>query len=169
MRNPMIANVYWIEGISVRLAVMPRPRGGDWLEDEMRSCQDQGVQSLVSLLTLAETQSLDLEDESEISERIGINFRSFPIDDRTVPGDVAKIAALVSQLRDELQTGIGVAVHCRAGIGRSSLLAACILGSLGHAADDAFKLISRSRGISVPDTDEQRLWVTQFLAEQSNS
>jgi protein-tyrosine phosphatase len=169
MRNPMIANVYWIEGISVRLAVMPRPRGGDWLEDEMRSCQDQGVQSLVSLLTLEEAQTLDLEDESEICERIGITFHSFPIEDRTVPSDVVKISALIAQLRGELQTGNGVAVHCRAGIGRSSLLAACILRSLGHAADEAFELISRSRGISVPDTDEQRRWVTQFLVEQSNS
>jgi hypothetical protein len=29
-----------------KLSVLPRPRGDDWLEDEMRSLADQGVSTL---------------------------------------------------------------------------------------------------------------------------
>jgi len=48
----MRAEIYWIDGTwPGRLAIMPRPRGGDWLEDELRDCRRQGVVTLVSLLT----------------------------------------------------------------------------------------------------------------------
>ena len=34
----MHTELYWIPGPWLgRLAIMPRPRGGDWLEDEIRS------------------------------------------------------------------------------------------------------------------------------------
>jgi protein-tyrosine phosphatase len=42
------------------------------------------------------------------------------------------------------------------GIGRSALIAACLLKSQGIGVDEAFAMIARARGFSVPDTEEQR-------------
>lgn len=46
------------------------------------------------------------------------------------------------------------------GIGRSGLMAAGVLIQLGITADMAWQRISKARGISVPDTDEQKQWVS---------
>src|SRR4051812_19402842 len=63
----MRTEIYWIPTPTPgRLAVMPRPRGGDWLEDEVRSWRAEGVDIAVSLLTPDETRDLDLEIEVAI-------------------------------------------------------------------------------------------------------
>ena len=56
----MLAEVHWIKGLPCRLAILPRPRSGDWLEDEIRSLRGQGIDVLVSLLTPDETAELGL-------------------------------------------------------------------------------------------------------------
>src|SRR6266478_3602266 len=47
----MYTQPFWIEGKwPGRLAVSPRQRGGDWLEDEMKFWQRSGISLVVSLL-----------------------------------------------------------------------------------------------------------------------
>ena len=48
------------------LAIIPRPRGGDWLDDEARALKDHGFGVVVSLLTREEAQELGLEDEADL-------------------------------------------------------------------------------------------------------
>ncbi len=63
----MKAEVYWIEALAPgRLGVMPRPRGNDWLEDEVSSLVSEGVQFVVSLLTKDEVSELGLEREGAL-------------------------------------------------------------------------------------------------------
>ena len=50
----------------------------------------------------------------------------------------------------------------RAGVGRSSVIAACTLIGLGLQPEDALARIERARGMRVPDTDAQRRWVLSF-------
>jgi protein-tyrosine phosphatase len=75
---------------------------------------------------------------------------------------------LIDHLADCVALGKAVAIHCRAGIGRSALIAACILGRGGADANQAFAKISASRGVVVPDTDAQRDWVAAFNAYTSS-
>lgn len=72
------------EGFS-QLGIMPRPRGADWLENEIRSLRQQKVDVLVSLLTAEETAELCLDEEEALCRAAGIPFLSFPIPDRSVP------------------------------------------------------------------------------------
>jgi protein-tyrosine phosphatase len=55
-----------------------------------------------------------------------------------------------------------VAVHCRQGIGRSSLLSAAVLVAAGEDLDKAVNSIRDARGLEVPETTEQRKWLDQF-------
>ena len=55
--------------------------------------------------------------------------------------------------------GINTVIHCRAGIGRTSLVTAGVLLQAGFEPDEAFEHIGKARGMAVPDTDEQRDWV----------
>ncbi len=165
----MQAEIFWIEGVPRgRLAVMPRPRGGDWLEEEVRSLRSNGVDVLLSLLTEDEAGELNLGEEARCCAAGGIEFVSFPIPDRDFPASAAAALGLVQRLMSHLVEGKGVAVHCRQGVGRSGLVAACVLAALGERPDAAFERIARARGRSVPDTPEQRQWVLRFTDQHLN-
>jgi hypothetical protein len=76
----MQVKIYWISDIeSGRLSIMPRPRGGDWLEDEIRSLKISGVDAVVSLLERDEITELDIAAEKSLCEAHGISYLSFPI------------------------------------------------------------------------------------------
>jgi protein-tyrosine phosphatase len=160
----MRADIYWIEGIAPhRIATMPGP-AGDRLEDEIRSLKSEGVDALVSLLTTGEVFYMELEQEPESCRACGIEYISFPIPDRQTPESEAATLDLVERLAALVTEGKGVAIHCFAGIGRSTLIAACVLANLGIDPGEAFRLIKRSRGCDVPDTPEQKEWVYWFAS-----
>jgi protein-tyrosine phosphatase len=158
-------NPYWIKAEGVRLGIMARPRGHDWLADDIRLLKTAGVNIIVSALTTPETEELGLEQEAPCCRDEGILFLAFPIEDRSVPTSPHDFNALVEIVNEHLASGKTVAVHCRAGIGRSSLIAACLLLRNGVSVDSAFRAIETSRGCPVPDTPEQRRWVENFSAE----
>ena len=155
--------VYWIDTSSrLRIGIAPRPRGGDWLEGDIEQLKRDGVDSLISLLTSGETSQLVLENEAAACEAAGISFRNFAIADRGVPDHVLDFLAFARSVRAEAASGRAVADHCRAGIGRSSVLLATVMRMEGFSAEDAFDRISRARGTTVPDTEEQAEWVARL-------
>jgi protein-tyrosine phosphatase len=156
----MASEIYWIDvGPFPRVAIMARPRAGDWLEDEIAHWKRAGVEVVVSLLERDEIQDLGLEEEAIRCENSGIQFLSFPIPDRAVPDDIAHALRFASDLagRDK-----AIAIHCRAGIGRSSVMAAAVLISAGIDAAAALSAIQQARGLPVPDTEAQRDWVLKL-------
>ena len=156
---------YWVDtGNPLRLAIVPRPRGGDWLEDELDQMKRAGIDVLVSMLQVDEAAELGLSSEAELCEARGIVFRSFPIPDRETPSSTASFSQFVEDLRADAHAGRSVAVHCRASIGRSSLLLAALLIAEGFATDDAFRRLTVARGLQVPDTADQVRWVERFAA-----
>jgi protein-tyrosine phosphatase len=155
-------NHYWIRIQNLRLAIMPRPRGCDWLSDDIGFLKRSGVQAIVSTLTEGETEELFLAQEETCCTQHGLRFFSFPIDDRSVPQNASELRGCLDRLEAELRKGTALAIHCRAGIGRSSLIAACLLIRQGLSADTAVRAIEEARGCPVPDNPEQRLWIEQF-------
>lgn len=137
---------------------MARPRSGDWLEDEIAGWRAEGIGTVVSLLEDSEIADLELARQPALCAAAGITLLRFPIPDRGVPADRAAALRLCRTINAARATG-DVAIHCRAGIGRSSLIAALSLTVLDMTADDAFARIREARGLPVPDTDEQRAWV----------
>jgi len=152
--------IYWLQAAGRgRLAVMPRPRGGDWLHDEILALKRSGISILVSLLTPEEEELLGLEQEGELARREGLQFVAHPVPDRDVPPSPRETWALARTLADRFAAGSQIAVHCRMGIGRSPLLLACILVTTGLRPHQAWELIGDARGCVVPDTIEQRDWL----------
>src|SRR5262245_3651932 len=131
----MRTNLFWIPGPwPGRLAIMPRPRGGDWLADEIQSWRRAN----------------------------GIEFISFPIVDRAVPTSMAAFRHLVTALADQLAAGKNIAIHCRQGIGRAALVAVCTLITSGIEWSAAIERVASARGCTVPETPEQVHWIADF-------
>ena len=147
---------------SGRIATMACPRGGDWLADEIEALRAAGVDVLVSALAESELAELRLTAEPELAKQAGLTFVSFPIPDRGVPAVAAPVSDLVGHLEELLSAGQFVVVHCRAGIGRSSLLAAVVLVREGLSPAEAWERISAARGLTVPDTEVQQAWLAAF-------
>ena len=162
----MMPDLYWIPGPwRGKLAVATRPRGGEWLTDEIQSWKDTGLNTIVSLLEPDETAELGLADESPMVRAMGLQFRSFPIPDRGIPGSAAEALGFLSDLASELAAGRNVAVHCRQGVGRSGMVAAATLIACGSSPRDAAEIVGRARGVRVPETLDQLRWLEALSAE----
>jgi protein-tyrosine phosphatase len=138
-----------------RLATMPRPRGGDWLRAELASLKMRGVTDLVSALTPAEETELNLQAEEQLCAELELKFHRHPIGDHGLPVQPG-FDEFITSLAPVLTQRHGfIAIHCFAGIGRATVIAAALLCRLGVSAEQALARISQARGFEVPDTQEQ--------------
>ncbi|WP_431039123.1 protein-tyrosine phosphatase family protein [Streptomyces sp. P6-2-1] len=110
----------------------PDPVAATGFEDEMTALRRSGVDILVCALTRPELQDPGLAEEPQAAAAAELRFVAVPITDRTVP-ELATVLPTLDMLVEQLREGAHIVAHCRAGIGRSSLLAAAllILGGIG--------------------------------------
>jgi protein-tyrosine phosphatase len=161
----MPTKLYWLdEAWPGRIALTARPRGGDWLPDEVSDWKRAGVSTVVSLLESPEEQDLDLQGEAAEVQHAGLEFASFPIPDRQVPKSEAGLANALEKLERSLSGGKNVLIHCRQGVGRSGLVAACLLVKKGFSPGAAVEKVTAARGVVVPETEEQREWIDHYAA-----
>jgi len=159
----MPKEVYWLAGSwHGKPAVGPRPRGGEWLKDDIAGWKRADINAVLSLLTPEEERDLDLRDEAGEVRAQGMHFTSFPIPDRQIPRSEAKLAEVLEGIGRSLSIGRNVLIHCRQGIGRSGLVAACLLVKKGMSPGAAVQSVSAARGMPVPETEEQRDWIDHF-------
>lgn len=144
-----------------RLAIMPRPVPGEWIEDEFAGIAKFGIHSVVSLLEPEEADAIGLSQEASQCARNHLSFVAYPIPDRGLPESIGEFARFTSDLHQQIREGANVVVHCRAGIGRASLVAAGVLIHAGVDPQTALAQISKARGLKVPDTEEQRIWLIE--------
>ena len=142
-----------------KLAVAARPRGGDWLSDDIARWKRDGISVVLSLLTPEEEKDLDLKAESGEVRAHGLDFSSLPIIYLQVPKSEVKLAETLDSISGRLSSGKNVVVHCRQGIGRSGLIAICLLVKEVISPGAAVEFVSTARGIQVPETAEQRDWI----------
>ena len=153
-----IMRLYWIEIPTGRLATAPAP-SGSVLDREIRDLLDEEVTHVVSLLTVEEVANVGLLGEQGALEDVGINFSSLPIPDFGILEDYNRAKDLIDHATSDLQQGDSVVIHCRGGIGRSSTIAAAVLTQLGITPEQAMDQIADARGLKVPETPAQRMWV----------
>ena len=152
--------IHWVAGVEPhRLGLMARPRGGEDLRAEVQAWRLAKVGVVVSLLEASEVRELELLEQAALCAEHGIAFRSFPIPDRGTPRSPRELVVLIEELHGYLLAGKAVAVHCRAGIGRTGLVAGCLAHRLGVPLPEVFHVLSRSRGLAMPDTAAQVEWV----------
>ena len=158
-----MTKLFWLAGPwKGKVVLAARPRGGDWLEDDVVDWKRAGVQSVLSLLTREENSELGLRDEGREVQRQGLEFSSFPIPDLQVPRSESKLGEVLDKVAGNLSSGKNVLIHCRQGIGRTGLVAACLLVKSSMSPGAAVEAASAARGMSVPETPEQRDWIERY-------
>jgi len=141
------------------LAIMACPSMEPEAPASVANISRLGIKLVVSLLEPTEARNLGLDAERLEAKAYEMGFMSFPIPDMGLPTSVEDFAQITQILFTQVNSGINTLVHCRAGIGRSGLLAAGVLLHTGMNAEEAFAYVSRMRGLRVPETPEQHTWL----------
>lgn len=153
--------LHWIDRT---LAVSTRPEGGPLLKADLEDARRAGLEILVSCLQPSEERELSLVREEAEASAAGIHFLRFRMTDGGTPYNDDAFDDLVEELAAEVSAGRRVVIHCRAGVGRSPLMAAAVLVRQGASAAEAWGRVGNARGHPVPDNDEQRQYLSRFEA-----
>lgn len=138
-----------------KLGGMPRPGIVAALEEDLEGLRRLGVEVLV---TVEETATV----APEALRASGIEALHFPLEDMTAPSEDV-CASWCAELSVRLDRGAVIAVHCRAGQGRTGTILACYLISRGASAIEA---LERVRGINPKwvSSDEQVRFLARYQA-----
>ena len=94
------------------------------------------------------------------ADRKESEYLTFSILDRGLPDTDAQTARFILSVASKASIGRSVVVHRRMGVGRSALIAACVLIANGISADQIWDRLESAAGGAIPDTQEQKKWVT---------
>lgn len=149
------------------LAIVTRPRGAEWLIDDLEQLALDGVETVVSLLAIDEQVELGLENESALCALHGLRYSNVPVPDLGSPPDADRFVGAVREIVSAVRAKRNVAVHCRQSIGRSGLFAVSVVVALGATLDRALEDVSEARGVPVPETQAQLDWLQENVGRLS--
>jgi atypical dual specificity phosphatase len=158
-RQRVIRNFSWVIPRRLAGAALPgegAPWSGEYILSDLMELRAKGIRHLVSLTDYA-------REFAPYCRKAGLRWTYFPIRDFQVPEDPARFAELVDTLYGEIAAGQAVCVHCFAGIGRTGLVLACVVGIYYDIDGDAAVRRVRAARPSL-ETDEQELFVQRFLS-----
>lgn len=158
--------------IPTALESMPRPGGFHWIEPGLLGgMQWPGLlkevdADLDGLVALGIRHLVNLTETPFPSERLGdrrIELKHFPIADMKVP-DLDACRALCEEVETWLERGEATVFHCRAGLGRTGTLLACMRILRGRSAVNAIDDVRRVNSMYI-QSDEQLDFVNRFSRE----
>jgi ADP-ribosylglycohydrolase len=145
-----------------RVGLTIAPGAKDWgaqrdLAADLDRLRDAfGARVLVSFLGEAELDLLGIADHASVARARGLRVCRLPMIDGGVPENTDDVVRLVRAVIALLEGGETVVLHCRAGLGRSGLFAACCLVALGHGSDEAVRIVRAARTGAVETRDQSR-------------
>jgi atypical dual specificity phosphatase len=140
----------WVE--KPRLAALARPEA----PEDLAWLRDQGIELLISLTE--DTPRRDWVDNA------GLLVFHDPMQDMEPPTP-HQLEQALSAIHRAHEQGMGVAVHCGAGLGRTGVVLACYFVSKGTPPQEAIARVRRLRPGSI-ETDEQEQAVFEFAREK---
>lgn len=123
---------------------------GDWERDlalDLQAIKDWGATATLNLLEDHELHELRLSDLGHMVSDAGLDYYRFPIPDGGVPGpDVEESWIRIGQeLRQRLENGEKILVHCKGGLGRTGMMAGRLLVELGADPETAIRQVRSAR------------------------
>ena len=157
------ANCYWLLPARVLAGEHPARGGPAGLAERLQALQLTGVTHFIDLT--------DDQDRLPAYTPMATAHLKHPIVDFGVPS-VADLRATLDDVAAALASGGVVYLHCKAGVGRTGTVAACLLVEHGYTADQALALLARKWHVAgqrvdsphTPETLAQRAFVGAWAA-----
>lgn len=129
---------------------------------DMRTLAQQGTNVVAPLIEDFEYDLLGMEGYEQAAQGNNILVAPYAIPDRGIPHDPQDFAAYIDELMMHLLSGRSVVVHCRGGLGRAGLTAACLLVQGGMEAHEAIRLVRATRSQKAVETRGQEGFIEAF-------
>jgi len=139
------------------LCAMPG-RGGDLARD-LEKIADFRPDLVLTLVSADEMAAHGASDLPEHLAAAGIGWRHFPVSDFEAPAAEAdaRWAQLAAEMRDTLDAGGRVVIHCKAGRGRTGAVALRLMLEAGETPEEAMARLRAARPGTV-ETPAQERW-----------
>lgn len=134
---------------------------GRSLDEDVRSLLAGGTTRFVSFVTEDELDWAGVPELLPAMRAAGLRAEAFAIPDQRTPTQ-REAEPLVASLAASLAAGESVVLACMGGLGRSGMIAACVLRALGLSADDAIARIREARGPRAIETTLQEAFVSEY-------
>lgn len=145
-----------------------KDRGRD-LDEDLRALCDLGTNVLVTLTTQEELSWAGVPELELRAREAGLETLALSIRDQEAPSDAA-MHGLTGAIRAHLDAGRTVVVHCMGGLGRSGLVAACVLVDRGRSPSEALAAVREARGPrAVESSAQERALVTHARSWQERA
>ena len=166
-----IRKSYWVVDGQLLAGEYPAPGPDDERRSKLSVLLDAGIRSFVDLTEAHELRPYQELLQQLASERgVDVRYRRMSIANRGIPS-VEHMEAILRHIREEIEAGRPVYVHCWGGIGRTGTLVGCWLIEAGTcAAADAIARIADLRrltpdpSIASPETPEQAEFVNGWIS-----
>jgi ADP-ribosyl-[dinitrogen reductase] hydrolase len=140
--------------------------------ERLRRFLQAGVTCFVDLTEPRELPSYEALLPFETPDGRRVEYLREPIVDHGVPADRETMQRAIAMLDNALAAGHVVYLHCRAGVGRSAMVAGCWLASRSARTSDALAELQRcwrqsarsEQWNEVPETAEQVAYVLDWAA-----
>ncbi len=147
-------------------------KGRAWcrnLSDDLDAVIGADISTLITFLDQQELERLGASALPEMVQKYSFRWIQLPITDFGVPATdtVFQWCELLESLLDQLRQNKRILLHCAAGMGRSGMMAATLLKATGQDADDAIRLICKTRPGTV-ETLAQEQFVRDFKWMKTN-
>lgn len=144
-----------VPGTTGTLILGPMPKD----EETVGRIAQSGIDAVLTLATAEELSEYGVPHMHDVFLKHAVSWTHFPIRDFDIPSDVDTRAwsALETILAARLKNGGSVLIHCRAGFGRSGMMAARLLMACGSTPDDAVETVRNARPGTI-ETPAQLDW-----------
>lgn len=159
-------NSYWLIPGRILAGEHPGAAGATTLVARLSALREVGVSTFVDLSSAADPVPayLPLDTLAFPGQRL-----SHPIADFGVPA-IEAMARIEADVERALTDGRALYLHCRAGIGRTGTIAACLMVSAGASADQSLAWLAdmwqvvdkRFAEPHTPETEAQREFVRRW-------
>jgi len=143
--SALLATLRLPSGGRLILSAQPASRGSTL--EALAAYRAAGAGLLISLLPAHELSALGLQSLAEVCSQADLRWAHCPIDDFAAPaaGFEAAWQQIAPAVHALLDRGGSVALHCRAGLGRTGTVAARVLLERGLEVQAAVDLVRQAR------------------------
>ncbi len=157
----MLRSVALPAGVPGELVLSAMPGRYRPLDEDIAEAESSGISRIVCLAPRSEIQVKSPAYARALRSRsLPWPVEFFPIEDRGTADNREAFREFISHMAADLRAGEGILLHCGAGIGRTGMVAVCVLISLGSPKAYAEMVVRRAG--SYPERPEQRELIQWF-------